>query len=31
MKLVTLGTLVLAVSAFAGQPQTFIGVITDTM
>ena len=31
MKLVTFGTLALAVSAFAAQPQTFTGVITDTM
>ena len=31
MKLVTFGTLVLAVSAVAAQPQTITGVITDTM
>lgn len=31
MKFVTIGTLLLAASAFAAQPQTFTGIITDTM
>ncbi len=31
MKLITLGTIVLAASAWAAQPQIFTGVITDTM
>jgi hypothetical protein len=31
MKLVTFGTLVFAISAFAAQPRTFTGIITDTM